>query len=202
MKLARMLWLVAPMVAASGVAQGQTAARTGRDTTIVLGVRERDLTGDGKPETLRLVGVGRSIDTLQLTFTIESAGQVLLSESHGAITRRIGYDADRSVRSAAQQRAFIRDYGGWFFDPRKFMTPDDFMKKLLQNGTGGGEYVREIPERIAESRGGDTVVAKAIWDDARRRRLTVFEYSPGGDTIEAIVWSDRDGRFVRLISCC
>jgi hypothetical protein len=37
---------------------------------LVLGLVERDLTGDGKPETLRVVGVGPPVDNLDATFTI------------------------------------------------------------------------------------------------------------------------------------
>lgn len=47
------------------------------DTTVVLGLVERDLTGDGEPETLRVVGVGATIDNLDASFTIESAGKTI-----------------------------------------------------------------------------------------------------------------------------
>ena len=47
------------------------------ETTIVLGRVERDLTGDGKPELLRLIGRGRTIDSLDVTLTIEANGKIL-----------------------------------------------------------------------------------------------------------------------------
>ena len=47
------------------------------DTTVVLGLVGRDLTGDGKPEILRVLGVGPTIDNLEATFTVESAGTTL-----------------------------------------------------------------------------------------------------------------------------
>ena len=53
-----------------------TAAFLQADPTIVLGLVERDLTGDGKPEVMRLVGVG-PIDNLAVTFTVESAGRTI-----------------------------------------------------------------------------------------------------------------------------
>ena len=52
------------------------------DATIVLGMIERDLTGDGKPELLRVVGVGPTIDNLDVTFTVENDGLAPIQAAH------------------------------------------------------------------------------------------------------------------------
>src|SRR5688500_11950377 len=54
---------------ADSVPAGSSATIPTRpDTVIVLGMVERDLTGDGQPEVLRLTGVGQSTDSLDVTF--------------------------------------------------------------------------------------------------------------------------------------
>ena len=79
------------------------------DTTVVLGLVERDLTGDGEPETLRVVGVGPTIDNLEATFTIESAGKTIYRFKLEPLTRTVGFDAGRQVLSAEQHRARLTD---------------------------------------------------------------------------------------------
>lgn len=59
------------------------------DTVLVLGAVERDLTGDSKPEVLRLVAVGQSIDSLEVTFSIEGSGQVLFRARLAPLTRTL-----------------------------------------------------------------------------------------------------------------
>ena len=57
------------------------------DTVLVLGLVERDLTGDGQPEILRLTGVGRTTDSLDVTFVIESSGDTLFRRELEPLTR-------------------------------------------------------------------------------------------------------------------
>jgi hypothetical protein len=57
------------------------------DTVVVLGTVERDLTGDGTAEVLRLVGAGESIDSLDVTFSIASAGTIMYQTSGSAFSR-------------------------------------------------------------------------------------------------------------------
>ena len=102
-----------------------SAASRQPDTTVVLGHVERDLTGDGTPEILRVVGVGPSIYDLGVTFTIESAGKPIYKYDMARMTRTVGFDAGRHVVSPAQHRARIKEYGQWFFGEKKFMRPPD-----------------------------------------------------------------------------
>jgi hypothetical protein len=60
------------------------------DTVVVIGTTERDLTGDDRPEILRLVGVGRTVDSLDVTLSIESAGRTVYRARLAPITRTVG----------------------------------------------------------------------------------------------------------------
>jgi hypothetical protein len=75
------------------------------DTTVVLGHAERDLTGDGKTEILRVVGVGPTIYDFGVSFTIEAAGQTIYWYDMGRMTRTVGFDAGQHVISEAQHRS-------------------------------------------------------------------------------------------------
>ena len=74
------------------------------DTVVVIGMTQRDLTGDGQPEILRLVGVGPSVDSLDVTLSIESAGRTVYRAQLAPITRTVGFDRSRRKLSRAQHR--------------------------------------------------------------------------------------------------
>src|SRR3989442_2118691 len=59
------------------------------DTTVRLGIVERDLTGDNVPEILSLTGRGQTVDSLEVTFTITSSGRTLF-ETKWSETRAVG----------------------------------------------------------------------------------------------------------------
>src|SRR5688572_22973575 len=171
------------------------------DTTITIATSRRDLTGDGKQEILRLVGVGRSIDSLSLTFSIESSGVVIYKRTLRPLTRRVGFDGDRRVRSSKEQRAFIAELGREFFADVKFSPPPVFMARWRRQAPGRADEILQV---IARDGGfaSDSLRAAAIWNEVQRAGLTIFEFSSGGDAIVAIAWSAADGRFYRLIECC
>ncbi len=79
-------------------------------TTVGLGTVERDLTGDGLPEILSLIGRGQTIDSMEVTFLITSAG-VALYDTRWHVTRTVGFDAGRRQLSAAEHRARLKDLG-------------------------------------------------------------------------------------------
>jgi hypothetical protein len=201
------------------------------DTTVVLGLLERDLTGDGQLEVLRLQGVGESTDSLTVTFTIEAGDRVLYRASHLPVTKTVGYDAGRRLLSAEEHADRLAEYGAFFFADEKFQSPEQFVEDWLMNGR---HHVLLIPEVIARdarrqvvidslvSEGqeletatqgswrllGDTNSPEAlargegVWMSIQRSRMTVFEYSPGGDSVIPIAWSEAEGRFYRLVECC
>ena len=170
------------------------------DTIVVLGHAEKDLTGDGKSEILRVVGVGPTIYDLGVTFTIESAGKTIYQYDMGRMTRTVGYDAGRHVISEEQHRARIKEFGSWFFGKEKFQSPQEFLESLRVEARG---HVPDIPSVIDRDReASDKVPGNVIWDEIQKAAVTIFTFSPGGDLIEAIGWNARAGRFYRLVSCC
>ena len=168
------------------------------NTTVLLGHAERDLTGDGKPEILRVVGVGPSIYDLGVTFTVESAGTTIYRSDMARMTRTVGYDAGRHVLSEEQHRARIKDFGSWFFDDKKFMRPHEYVEYLRARAR---LRIAETPNLI-ERHASDTASGAVIWESMLNSPITIFTFSPGGDTIEAIGWHAPAGPFYELLSCC
>lgn len=171
-----------------------------RDTTVTLGLVERDLTGDGKPETLRVVGVGPTIDNLDVTFTIESEGKTIYRFKLTWLTRDVGFDAGRRLLSAEQHRARLEEFQRWFFAKEKFQRPTEFVESLR---VMAHLRVDEIPDVIARDRSpSETRDGGEIWKEILNSPVTIFTFSPGGDALVAIGWSARAGRFYRLLECC
>jgi hypothetical protein len=170
------------------------------ETKVVLGAAERDLTGDGRLETLRVVGVGPSSDNLDVTFTIESEGKLIYRFKLAPLTRAAGYDAGRRVLSAEEHRTRVEGFGRWFFAKEKFQRPAEFVDALR----GMSERaVAEIPDAIGRDRPpSEKRDGSEIWQEIRSSPVTIFTFSPGGDAIVAIGWSARAGRFYRLLECC
>lgn len=170
------------------------------DVSQVLGVVVRDLTGDGRPETLRVVGVGRTIDNLDATLTIESAGRPVFRFTLAPLTRTIGYDAGRRTVSVDEHQVRLKEFGQQFFATEKFQRPTQFVEGLRAMAPG---RVAEIPDVIRRGRAPDeTREASTIWEEILKSPVTIFTFSPGGDRIEAIGWSAQAGRFYRLLECC
>ena len=169
-------------------------------TTVVLGHAARDLTGDGKPEILRVVGVGPSIYDLGVTFTIESAGRTIYRHDMGRMTRTVGFDGGRRVISEAQHRTRIKEYGQSFFIEKHFMRPQEFVEYLRKSAR---LHIAEIPNVVdGDRQSTDTVPGSVIWEEIQQAPVTIFTFSPGGDQIVAIGWHARTGRFYNLLSCC
>ena len=170
------------------------------DTTIVLSEVKRDLTGDGREETLRVIGVGQTTDSLDLTFTIAAGDSVLFRARLAPLTRRVGLDAGRRRLSAREHRDRLAEFGTWFFGAEKFASSRAFLDDLERSARA---RVAEIPRVIARDRlPTDVRAGTAIWEEIRSAPITVFTYSPGGDGLVAIGWSAHAGRFYRLLECC
>jgi hypothetical protein len=170
------------------------------DTTVVLGHADRDLTGDGKPEILRVIGVGPSIDDLGVTFTIESEGRTIYRFDLGRMTRTLGYYHKYRVASPEEHRARLKEFGPFFFDERKFQRPADFISEWRKQAPG---RLAETPSVIERDRDpSDKTPGRVIWDEIQNAPVTIFSFSHGLESIEAIGWNTRAGRFYRLVSCC
>ena len=177
------------------------ALAASRDTTVLLGKAERDLTGDGKPELLQLVGTGKTVDSLEVVLSISSDGAILYRTRLAPITRRVGFDADRQMRSPREQREFLTQFGGWFFHKDKFLVPAEFISAWKAKAPA---RLAEVPENIARDGGffPDSARAQLIWREIQDAALTIFEFSAGGDAVTALGWSAATRRFYRLIECC
>jgi hypothetical protein len=170
------------------------------ETTVVLGSVERDLTGDGEPEVLRVVGVGPTTDDLVVTFTVESAGRTIYRFELAPLTRTVGLDAGRHMVSAEEQRVRIEEFGRRFFAEEKFQRPAEFLESLR---AWARARVAEISKVIARDRpASDTRAASAISQEILESQVTIFTFSPGGDAVVAIGWSAQASRFYRLLECC
>ena len=171
------------------------------DTVVRLGSIERDLTGDGRPEIMQVIGKGRAIDSLDVTFSIESAGRVVFQMQLAPLSRNAGIDSGRRSLYVAELRTRLNEFGPWFFDFRKFLRPDEFVDGLRRSGPG---HAARIPDVIARDGGfpNDLPRAHAVWEEIQKNSVTVFQFSPGGDSVTAIAWSTRDRRFYRLLECC
>jgi hypothetical protein len=168
--------------------------------SFVLGQLERELTGDGKPEILRVIGTGPTSDNLTATFTIESDARTVYRFTLAPLSRTVGFDAGRQVISEEQYRARLQEFGQWFFAKEKFQRPAEFVDHLRKTASG---RVAEIPSVITRDRPASEVRdGAAIWREILESSATIFTFSPGGDAIVAIGWSATARRFYRLLECC
>jgi hypothetical protein len=179
-------WLVTILVLPSTLA----------DTTVIFGVVKRDLTGDSIPEVLALSGAGNTIDSLEVTFTIQSSGKTTYSRTW-RLTRA---SFNRRRLSDAALRARLAEYGREFFAESKFMSPKGFLSWLQGSAR---LHVPRIPDVIARDMTPNELPrARSTWDAMQGAGITVFQFSPGGDAIRVIGWSATDDRFYDLLECC
>jgi hypothetical protein len=177
----------------------QDAEPPGAD--VVLGEVQKDLTGDSVPETLRLVGVGATLDRLDATLTIASGGKVLYEVKLSPLTRTVGFDASKRTLSMNEHLERLSIFGLQFLDDTRFKSPAAFVADLSRSGP---THVDAIPSVIMREGGfgADSLRARGIWNEMQKSAVQIFEYSPGGDRFNAIGWSAAEGRFYNLIECC
>jgi hypothetical protein len=167
------------------------------ETNLLLGSIEKDLTGDGRPELLRVIGVRSKEDHVEATFSIEAFGQTIYQYKLAPLTRTVGFDAGQRAISAEEYEKRLRDFGRWFFASEKFQSPSAFIARILP---AMNAKIAEVIERDRPA--SDSRSAREIWDEISQSPVTIFSFSPGGDRIEAIAWSVRAQRFYRLVECC
>ena len=160
-----------------------------KDTVVAFAQVTRDLTGDGRPEVLKLVGRGPSIYELQPTLTIEEDGRLIFTDDFLPITRRIGFDGATRIRTDAEHRQFLQDFGNWVFESSKFSPPSEFRRQLRSS------YAHDPPDF-------PPLVDRTTWAEIASSNAVVFSYSRGGDNAESIVWVESRKKFVRLVHCC
>ena len=170
---------------------------TPTDTTVTISTVKRDLTGDGVPEVLSLTGTGPTIDSLNVTFTIESLGRRLYSTTW--IQRRADFGGPRRL-SDIEFRARLNEYASEFFVDSRFMSPEGFVSWLRRDAR---LHIPLIPDVISHQMPRpDSTRARRIWEEMQTGGITIFEFSPGGDAVMSIGWSATDKRFYNLLECC
>ena len=176
-----------------------TAVSLQSGATLVLGRVERDVTGDGKPEILQVAATG-PIENLDPVFTIQSAGRTIYSYKLAPLTLTVGLDGGKRAISLEQHKARLEEFGKSFFDARKFQRPAEFVD---DRRVSARLHVSAIPNVIASDQSAsETRDGAEIWNEILNSQVTIFRFSPGGDLIVAIGWSERAGRFYRLMDCC
>jgi hypothetical protein len=177
------------------------AAHATADTTVVLARTERDLTGDGIAEVLTVTAVGPTVDSLpSVTFTVVAGADTIYRYRLAPLTRTVGFDGDKQRISAEENRVRLAEYEAWFFGQSKFQSAAAFIEHLRSFSR---EHVDQIPASIARSAAaGDSMDTRELWREMQAAPITIFEFSPGGDEVVAIGWSQRAKRFYRLFYCC
>lgn len=182
-------WLLLPLTYATA-----HAAEFVPNEPFELGSVERDLTGDGAPELLRLTAVGPAIDALDIVLTIESAGEVVYEYRLTPLARTVGFDAGQHELSAEAHEARVREFAPEFFVPQRFRSAADFVAEWRT----APRLLAALPVVIERDRpAGEVRDGETIWREIQASPVTIFSFSPGGDRVEAIAWSARARRFYR-----
>lgn len=137
--------------------------------------RTVDLTGDGQPDSVRLVAVGARPDSLQVTLTFLVDGTEKHSETWGS-----SYElalVDSAIRGDAQRGKILR------------AKLDSVLESVVVESFGR-QGVRVMAE--------DSAVLAGL--DPRPTRRISFSY--GFESTTRLVWDAPRARFVRLWSCC
>ncbi len=171
------------------------------DTTDVLASRSVDLTGDGQAEVLEVIGIQRSPDSLDVSFVIRAPRGLLYEAPLAPLTRTVGFDAGGRRLSVAEYQDLVDGYGDFFLSENKFRTATEFEDYLRRSAPRHVSAITDVMARASEG-SLDRAGASLVWNSIKRRGGKVFEYSPGGDGIVAIAWSQKNERFYRLIECC
>ena len=171
------------------------------DTTVVLASLEFDLTGDGRAEVLEVLGMPQSPDSVEVRLVIRTPERVLSEVPLAPPTKTIGFDAGRRLLSEEEYQERLDRFGTFILNHDRFKTATEFEGWLQRSAP---HRVSAIPEVIARDSGGlvDVATGSRLWDAIRQRDGTVFQFSPGGDLVVAIAWSQPHKRFYRLLECC
>jgi hypothetical protein len=188
----------------------------------------RDLTGDGVPDTLELVAIGRQPDSLRITFTIKVAGQVVYKDTWNSDSY-FQYDdpidsiprtrVDSVVRTelsdlmrAKEFQPLDRAAFAEPWKPKKSQGDVSDPREGIAFGLRREQYVREhniqddsltvdqYREMIRTPI--DVGEVRAIAQDILEHDRIAFTYFRGGEANQTIAWSPRRKRFFIIWGCC
>lgn len=182
---------------------------------------ERDLTGDGQPERLRLALSGTEPGDLEVAFTVSSGGRELFSEDWNSRLYFVYAEPIEDIPPDSV-RARVRDRVSEFFAAEKFgkvavddmVTPaiaTDLIARQLAYAEALESLPDDMPEEEAELAAHDRAnadsdryraEASAIWREMLDASLPTFVFFSGGEYTRTIAWSPSAGRFFSIWECC
>jgi hypothetical protein len=141
-------------------------------------MRTFDLTGDGKPETLRLEGKAKkNVHKVDLTFTISSGKKILYKHKWSAA----GYFEDRDTLSEFTRMARLQRIVTVFFANENFSVLDSVnFHKLLQNVS-----VAEIEPA--------SLHAQEVFQHPK----IMYSVFHSRDLWYGLVWDEKRGKFIK-----
>ena len=161
----------------------------------------RDLTGDGRAETLRLVARGYRPESLKVTFSITAVDSVLYTlswPSDGYFAYEGPIESIPPSRLAERTRSALS----------RFLNDDAFGTTAEVDS---GEAVETISHQLCVTFANGTyatdpscldTLVRPLWQDMVRRNVVTFSFGSGGEVSRTIVWSTRMRRFLEVFACC
>ncbi len=173
-----------------------------RDTGIVLGSRNVDLTADERPEVVELAA-GESLDSLDLMLTITSDGETIFSQRLRPLSTFLRSVPGGDAGPPSERQSRLEELTTFFLNDGRFRSPGEFVRWLESIGP---RHIERIPRIILQERGEQevpgSIAATAVWEDIKEREIVIFQFATGGDGITAIGWSAINERFYHLLQCC
>lgn len=155
---------------------------------------ERDLTGDGRPETLLLRALGSAPDSLIIRFTIEGTGGTLYRAQWLSSWYFFYYPEPLdSIPRETVERTVRRHL-------EEFLSPDKFRRVRDEPGLTPEE--RELGDAYALDYYAGRARADSILQEMLDRNVPTFTYFSGYELIRTIAWSPSKGRFYVILECC
>ena len=214
-----------PAAAADSVADtgtGTAAATTG-DAVGYHRERSIDFTGDGRSETVIVTATGPALDSADVALTIEGAQGDTLWHETWPTQLYFKYDAaegkaDTTVTRIIQNHLDellaedrITMAGGLPALLRQAGDPDAVMREALRYHLAELDYRHRFDLTPADELPTQAYSAIDAADISNERVNAVLSeldgkpslmYYAGGEAKYVIAWSEREGAFVRIYSCC
>ncbi|HSJ32061.1 MAG TPA: hypothetical protein VK933_11550 [Longimicrobiales bacterium] len=204
-------------------AAADAAPRAAGDAVGYRRERSIDFTGDGRSETLIVTATGPSLDSADVALTIEGVrGDTLWHESWPT-QLYFKYDAAEGKADTTVTR-IIQDHldellaedritmaGGLPQLLRQGGDPDAVMREALRYHLAELDYRHRFDLTPADSMPPQAYSAIDAADISNERVNAVLSelegkpslmYYAGGEATYVIAWSEREGAFVRIYSCC
>lgn len=161
----------------------------------------RDLTKDGRPDSLQLIAIGQRPESLRVTFSVTSGGETRYQASWSEWY----FIYDRLIDSipAAERSKRVGDHLNEFFLPQDFGTvsPDDSSDAfdILPYEVCGQPAGTPVAEGRESCPAG---LVRSILQDIVALSPPTFRFFSGGEHSRIIAWSRQLRRFVVIFACC